>query len=110
MFRTAKENPLATIVAVLTIITMLGGGAYGFFQKLDSFVTEIELEKKSDSISIEIINVAIMRYEDDYMRLNIKIELNTADEYDRAQKTNIERRLLELKAKKLALETKAIYN
>jgi len=110
MFDTAKKNPLATIATVLTIIVTLGSATYGFFQKLDEFVTEVELEKKSDSISIEIIDVAIMRYEDDYMRLNIKIELNTADEYDRAQKTNIERRLLELKAKKLALETKAIYN
>lgn len=110
MFKTARENPLATIATVLTIVVTLAGSAYGVFQKMDEFVTEVELEMRADTISVEILNVAIMRYEDDLMRLEIKTELNTTDEYDRAEMVNINRRLLELKTKKLALETKAIYN
>ncbi len=112
MFKAAKENPITTFLTVLSIISILGGGVatmYTIFEKLDSFVTEAELEEKSDSISIEILTVAIMRYEDDLMRLEIKIQTNTANDFDRAQKINIDRRLLELKAKKLILETKSVH-
>ncbi len=107
MFKAAKDNPLTTIATLLTIFVTLGSATYGVYQKMDEFVTEDELEHKADSISIEILSVTIMRYEDDLMRLEIEIQLNTADNYDKAQKTNIERRLRELKAKKLRLETKS---
>jgi len=112
MIRAIKENPITSIISVLTIVSMIVGAAaslYTVYEKLDDFVTEGELERKSDTISVEILNVAIMRYEDDLMSLEIKIQIGTATDYDKAKKTNIDRRLAELKAKKLALETKVIH-
>jgi len=106
MFKAVKENPLASIVAVLTIISILCGGVYSMYnlmQKLDEFVTEAELQENTDTISIEILSVAIMRYEDDLGRLEIKVQLDQATALEKAEKMNIERRLSELKTKRLSL-------
>ena len=108
MLRVIKENPLAAIVAIMTIISMLSGGTYTtykIFEKFDEFVTENELESKAKELSVEVLNVSIMRYEDDLARLEFKVEIGTASPEDSAEKLNIERRLKDLKQRKMALET-----
>jgi hypothetical protein len=108
MLRFIKENPLASAVSILTIVAMLSSGVYSvyvMFEKLENFVTEQELDDKANELSIEVLNVSIMRYEDDLMRLEFKIEIGTATQEDRAEKLNIERRLGDLKQRKMALES-----
>lgn len=106
MLQAIKENPLTAIVSVLTIISMLSGGTYTtykLFEKFEEFVTEQELESKGKQLSVEILNVSIMRYEDDLARLEFKVEIGTATPEDSAEKLNIERRLKDLKQRKMAL-------
>jgi len=110
MLKLIRENPFTSIVAILTIVSMLSGGVYSMYsmiRMLDQYVTESELKEETDNISIEILSVTIMRYEDDLGRLEIKINMGDATPIEQAEKTNIERRLMELKAKKFALETQA---
>jgi len=108
MIRFIKANPLTSIVSILTIVAMLSSGVYSvffMFEKLENFVTEEELNKKADEVSLEVINASIMRYEDDLARIEFKIELGTADQEDRVEKRSIERRLTDLKSRKMRLET-----
>jgi protein involved in sex pheromone biosynthesis len=108
MLRVIKENPLAAIVAIMTILSMLSGGTYTtykIFEAFEDFVTETELESKGKQLSVEILNVSIMRYEDDLARLEFKVEIGNASPEDSAEKLNIERRLKDLKQRKMALES-----
>ena len=107
MLKVIKENPLVAIVSILTILSMLSGGTfttYKIFQKFEEFVTEQELEEKANEITVEVIDSSIMRYEDDLARLEFKIEMGIGTQADNAEKLGIERRLVDLKARKAAIE------
>lgn len=108
MFKYIKENPFKAIGGILTIITTLSTGGYGVYSKssayFENFATRVYVKEQITDLSLEVLGVAIMRYEDDLMVIDFLIASGKDDAMDRATKENIERRLQDLKNKRVRLE------
>lgn len=106
----AKNNPFKTVTGILAIISALSTGGYQLYSTgneiLDNYATKEDVFNVRKGMSLEVMDVAIMGYEDDLMILDFKIEDGVATNTDKADKRNIERRLVDLKNKRTTLENK----
>jgi len=109
-----KNNPFKTVTGILAIISALGTGGYQLYSTgteiLDNYATKEDVFDARRGMSLEVMDVAIMTYEDDLMILDFKIEDGVATNTDKADKRNIERRLKDLKQKRSILENKEFGN
>jgi len=108
MFEYFKNNPWKTITGIITIITTLSGAGYGAYNKssvyFDTFASKTYVKEQVTALSLDVVGVAIMRYEDELMAIDFLVETNTAKPMDKVNKKNIERRLIDLKNKRDRLE------
>jgi len=105
-----KNNPFKTVTGILAIISALSTAGYQLYSTadeiLDNYATKEDVFNARLGLSLEVMDVSIMRYEDDLMIIDFKIEDGVATKTDRAEKRNMERRLIDLKQKRTILENK----
>lgn len=91
------------ISIILGVVLTLFGATYSVYTFGSTYhtkyATKTELSAQINNVQMEILQVAIMSYEDELMSLNFKISTGQANDLDSATKENIERRLVDLKAK-----------
>ncbi len=108
MLKFIKENPFKTITGIISIITALSGAGYGIYTTSSSyfsqFASKTYVKEQITDLSLEVLGVAIMRYEDEIMVIDFLIESGKAQPIDKATKRNIVRRLQDLKEKRGRLE------
>ena len=117
---TFLSSTAGKITTIITLLTVLGGGALSFFNWQASLVREAQLEEQlkdiatktevaieMNDLAIELISVAIMRYEDELMSLQFLVESGEATPMERVKYQNTLNRLSTLKEKLGRLEDTA---
>jgi len=117
---TFLSSTAGKITTIITLLTVLGGGALSFFNWQASLVREAQLEEQlkdiatktevaieMNDLAIELISVAIMRYEDELMSLQFLVESAEATPMERVKYQNTLNRLSTLKEKLGRLEDTA---
>lgn len=103
---TITINPKKIAVVVSLIFTLIGGG-YAAFTTIDDvhgeFATKVDVSAQIKNVQSEILEVAIMGYEDSLIEFDFLIETDAATPADRVAKANVERRITDLKVKLNAL-------
>jgi len=105
MHKVIKDNPKKSISAiVLSVVTALSGAGYGSYDYITNVASKSYVKEQITVLSLEVLGVAIMKYEDELMGMDFLIETNIAKPMDRVNKKNLERRLRDLKEKRTRLE------
>ena len=108
MLNYIKENPWKTMTGVVTLITAISSAGYGVYSKSSTYFGEFAskeyVKEQITDLSLEVLGVAIMRYEDELMAIDFLVETSSAKPMDKVNKKNIERRLSDLKEKRSRLE------
>ncbi len=108
MLQFIKDNPWKSMTGVISLVTALSGAGYGVYSKSSDyfkhFATKSYVKEQINDLNLEVLNVAIMRYEDELMSIEFLIETDVAAPMDKVTKKNIERRLQDLKGKRIRLE------
>ncbi len=104
MHKAIKEKPATVITIITSIITALSGAGYGGYVYLEEMASKSYVKEQIVDLNLEVIGVAIMRYEDELMSIDFLIETDSAKPMDKVSKKNIERRLQDLKSKRTQLE------
>jgi len=103
-----KNNPWKSMTGIVSLVTALSGAGYGIYSTSSNyfahFATKAYVKEQIVDLNMEVLNVAIMRYEDELMSIDFLIETNTAKPMDKVTKKNITRRLQDLKSKRVRLE------
>lgn len=115
------ESTTGKIVAILTLLSILGGGAWSFFswqaslvhkeqleQQLMNIATKTEVAIEMNDLAIELVSVTIMGYEDDLVELSFLVESGEATPMDRVKHQNYMNRLSTLRDKLSRLEDVAV--
>ena len=111
-----NENTVISInpkrfAVILGIILSLSGAIYKTYSVthdfLDTLATKVEVEQSEINSSIELVTVTVMGYEDELISYDFLIEIGEASAADRAKRTNVERRINDLKTKLDRLETRS---
>lgn len=109
MHKYFKNNQWKTMAGIITIIIALSGAGYSVYSKssnyFNKFASKVYVKEQITELSLDVVGVAIMRYEDELMGIEFLIETDTAKPMDKVTKKNIERRLKDLKEKRIMLET-----
>ena len=110
------ENTVISInpkrfAVILGIIVTLSGAIYKTYSVTNDFLstlaTKVEVEQSEINSSIELVTVTVMGYEDELISYDFLIEIGEASAADRAKRTNVERRITDLKNKLDRLETRS---
>lgn len=113
MLQFIKNNPWKSMTGVVTLLTALSTAGYGVYSTSSNyfkqFATKSYVKEQINDLNLEVLNVAIMRYEDELMSIEFLIETDAAKPMDKVTKKNIERRLQDLKAKRVRLEETSAY-
>ncbi len=108
MLKFIKENPFKTITGIISIITALSAAGYSVYttssEYFEQFATRAYVKEQITDLSLEVLNVSIMRYEDELQSIDFLIQLGDAKPTDKANKKNIERRLQDLKERRIRLK------
>jgi len=108
MLQFIKNNPWKSMTGVVTLLTALSSAGYGIYSKsteyFTHFATKTYVKEQIVDLNLEVLNVAIMRYEDELTSIDFLIETGTAKPMDKVTKKNITRRLQDLKSKRVRLE------
>ena len=108
------------ITTIITLLVMLGSGAFSFFNwqaslvreadlraQLQDIATKTEVAIEMNDLAIELISVSIMRYEDELVGLQFLVESGEASPMERVKHQNTLNRLNTLKDKLGRLEDTA---
>ena len=108
------------VTTIITLLSLLAGGAFSFFnwqaslvredqlqEQLKDIATKTEVAIEMNDLAIELISVAIMRYEDELMSLQFLVESGEATPMERVKHQNTLNRLSTLKEKLGRLEDAA---
>lgn len=97
---------------ILGIIISLSGAVYKTYSVttgyLDTLATKVEVQQSEINSSIELVTVTMMGYEDELMGYEFLIETEQASPADRVARTNVIRRIADLKSKLDKLESRSI--
>ena len=97
---------------ILGIIVTLSGAIYKTYDVttgyLDTLATKVEVQQSEINSSIELVTVTMMGYEDELMGYEFLIETEQASPADRVARTNVIRRIADLKTKLDRLESRSI--
>ena len=97
---------------ILGIIVTLSGAIYKTYDVttgyLDTLATKVEVQQSEINSSIELVTVTMMGYEDELMGHEFLIETEQASPADRVARTNVIRRIADLKTKLDRLESRSI--
>lgn len=85
------------------IVTTAWGGITFVQGAHDEFATKVDVSTQIRNVQSEILEVAIMGYEDELIGFDFLIETDAATPADRVAKANVERRITDLKVKLNAL-------
>jgi len=116
VFKMADENTTINInpkrfAVILGIIVTLSGAAYKTYTVttgyLDTLATKVEVKQSEINSSIELVTVTMMGYEDELMGYEFLIETEQASPADRVARTNVIRRITDLKNKLDKLESRS---
>ena len=106
---TINVKKLAVIVPL--VLTLLGAswtGYKGLTGYLDTLATKVEVQQSEINSSIELVTVTMMGYEDELMGYEFLVETDQATPADRVARTNVIRRITDLKTKLNNLESRSI--
>lgn len=100
-------------LAVIVPLTLaLLGASWKTYQTvtgyLDTLATKVEVQQSEINSSIELVTVTMMGYEDELMGHEFLIETDQASPADRVARTNVIRRITDLKTKLDRLESRSI--
>jgi len=102
---TLDIKKLAIIIPLIFAIIGSGWGAYNVWTDfVDKLATKTEVAVLMNDQAIEIVNVAIMGYEDDLVELTFLVESGEATPMDRVKHQNTISRLADLRARLGRLE------
>ena len=114
------ESTAGKVITIITLLSILGGGAWSFFNWQASLVREEQLELQladiatktevaieMNNLAIELLSVAIMRYEDELMGLQFLVESGEATAMERVKHQNAISRLSNLRDRLSRLEDAA---
>lgn len=108
MLQFIKNNPWKSMTGVVTLVTALTGAGYSVYSTssdyFNHFATKIYVKEQINDLNMEVLNVTIMRYEDELMTIDFLIETGASSPMDIVTKKNIQRRLQDLKSKRVRLE------
>ena len=108
---TININPKRFAV-ILGIILSLSGAVYKTYTVttgyLDTLATKVEVQQSEINSSIELVTVTMMGYEDELMGYEFLVETDQATPADRVARTNVIRRIADLKNKLNNLESRSI--
>lgn len=108
---TISINPKRFAV-ILGIIVTLSGATYKTYTVttgyLDTLATKVEVQQSEINSSIELVTVTMMGYEDELMGYEFLVETDQASPADRVARTNVIRRIADLKSKLNSLESRSI--
>ena len=108
---TININPKRFAV-ILGIIVTLSGAVYKTYNVttgyLDTLATKVEVQQSEINSSIELVTVTMMGYEDELMGYEFLVETDQASPADRVARTNVIRRIADLKSKLNSLESRSI--
>ena len=108
---TININPKRFAV-ILGIIVTLSGAVYKTYTVttgyLDTLATKVEVQQSEINSSIELVTVTMMGYEDELMGYEFLVETDQASPADRVARTNVIRRITDLKTKLNNLESRSI--
>lgn len=108
---TISINPKRFAV-ILGIIVTLSGAIYKTYNVttgyLDTLATKVEVQQSEINSSIELVTVTMMGYEDELMGYEFLVETDQASPADRVARTNVIRRIADLKTKLNNLESRSI--
>ena len=100
------------LAVILGIIVTLSGAVYKTYTVttgyLDTLATKVEVQQSEINSSIELVTVTMMGYEDELMGYEFLVETDQASPADRVARTNVIRRIADLKAKLNSLESRSI--
>ena len=114
---TNSENASISInpkrfAVILGIIVTLSGAIYKTYTVttgyLDTLATKVEVQQSEINSSIELVTVTMMGYEDELMGYEFLVETDQASPADRVARTNVIRRIADLKTKLNNLESRSI--
>lgn len=108
------------VTTIITLLVMLGSGAFSFFSwqaslvrvdqletELSDIATKTEMSMKLNDLAIELVSVTIMGYEDELVELQFLVESGEATPMDRVKHQNILNRLTAMREKLSRLEDTA---
>lgn len=108
------------VTTIITLLVMLGSGAFSFFSwqaslvrveqletELADIATKTEMSMKLNDLAIELVSVTIMGYEDELVELQFLVESGEATPMDRVKHQNILNRLTAMREKLSRLEDTA---
>ena len=75
---------------------------------MDTLATKVEVQQSEINSSIELVTVTMMGYEDELMGYEFLVETDQASPADRVARTNVIRRIADLKTKLNNLESRSI--
>ena len=97
---------------IVGIIIALSGAIYKTYSVttgyLDTLATKVEVQQSEINSSIELVTVTMMGYEDELMGYEFLIETEQASPADRVARTNVIRRISDLRSKLDRLESRSI--
>ena len=106
---TLNVKKLAVIIPLA--LTVLGAG-WSLYSTVTGYVntlaTKVEVEQSEINSSIELVTVTVMGYEDELIGYDFLIETNQATPSVRVAKSNVERRIADLKEKLDRLESRSM--
>ena len=106
---TLDVKKLAVIIPLA--LTVLGAG-WSLYSTVTGYVntlaTKVEVEQSEINSSIELVTVTVMGYEDELIGYDFLIETNQATPSVRVAKSNVERRIADLKEKLDRLESRSM--
>jgi len=104
MFEYFKNNPWKTITGIISVITALSGVGYGAYTTssdvLDTLASKTYVKEQVTDLSLNIIDINIMRYETELMNIDFLIETGKSKPIDNFNKKNIKRNLRTLRDKR----------
>lgn len=96
---------------IIGIVIALSGAIYKTYSVttgyLDTLATKVEVQQSEINSSIELVTVTMMGYEDELMGYEFLIETEQASPADRVARTNVIRRISDLKTKLDRLESRS---
>ena len=115
------DSTAGKVITIITLLSILGGGAWSFFswqsslvhidqleQELADIATKTEVAILMNDQAIELVSVTIMGYEDDLVELQFLVESGDASPMDRVKHQNTINRLAALREKLSRLEDAAV--
>jgi hypothetical protein len=97
---------------ILGLIIAFSSAAYKTYSVttgyLDTLATKVEVQQSEINSSIELVTVTMMGYEDELMGYEFLVETDQATPANRVARTNVIRRIADLKTKLNTLESRSI--